>query len=69
MSSKLTYFEGHYTDDNSPCSGYLYEHDEAHPDEDIDNQIFFYGVSRSEAVEAMNSGDEVGGLFKITHVG
>jgi hypothetical protein len=67
LSESATMFliSGYWKDDKSEFSNYLVsEYDDANPHNDVD--IFYYGLSESEIVDAIRQGEETALEFVIT---
>ena len=60
--SKYFEIDGYYIDDKSEFSGYVVkEFDDVEEDEDLDNKIFFYGLSEKDIKGVIE--DEKNGVF------
>lgn len=60
--SKYFEIDGYYTDDKSEFSGYVVkEFDDVEEDEDLDDKIFFYGLSEKDIKGVIE--DEKRGVF------
>jgi hypothetical protein len=66
--SKYFKIAGYFKDDKSEFDDYIVkEYDDAEEDEDRDLQIFYYGLSENEIIQAIADGEDNGILdFVIT---
>lgn len=64
MEENIFYINGYWKDDNSEFYGYkVTDYDGV---EIEDDDIFFYGLSEKDIIEAIESGEETGEDFVIT---
>lgn len=65
--SKYFSIDGYWKDDHTEFSGNVVrEYDDAAEDEEVDNTIFYYGLSEDEIIDAIANPDENVLEFVIT---
>ena len=69
MSRKYFSIEGYWKDDKTEFSGIVTNYDDAELDEDgneVDDDIFYYGLDEDEIKEAIEMGEDTALDFVIT---
>ena len=66
---QYTWCSVEYVDDGFQTQGFIKDFDSAEEDPDKDDQIFFYGVSREELLEACETGAVFENEWRVTEVG
>lgn len=64
--SKYFEFDGYWKDDKTEVNGIIKEFDDSEETEELDEQIFYYGMSENDIKQAIEDGENTMLDFVIT---